>query len=781
MVLSGIALGLALAGCGGGGASGSGGGPGTVTGELTLNARVSSSPPANVSILFEATDRLGQPVADLLTRGSIQLFENGQRVSPFESRQRIQPIGRQIAFSTLLLLDLSGSIVRSGNLPRLKDSARRFVETLLDPASANAQAREIAVAYFPGTSTGRGIRIVSDFSTDIARIQAEIDAIRGAPDTTTNLNEAILRGFEALDARQAELLATTEVELTEGSLAVFTDGTDRAGTVPLEDVLTAIETTPNRVFTIGLQGEIDEGVLRQIGRSGFVLVDDIQNLQARFQEVANTIRAAANRFYAVEYCSPKRGGEHQLTVVATIGDSSGATTTRFDASAFRAGCRVPEGAAELSGADDAQLTALAFDPADGGFLAAGRVRGAVSWFGRARTAQSGGDGFVTRILPPAEDGTPPQEVWSTLLPGAGDAEVLCLAPDGDGACALGGSFTADLAIGSVPLVANGADTTAFVAKLAETGAPSWARSFAGQGLQRVVDVAWRADAVLVLGEFAGTVQLDGHSAVSAGDVDLFLAELDASDGTCRSILRDGGPGAEHPAALAVAADGRVAVAGSFEGNASLAGAVFSASGPADAFVALWLADGTPRFARAIGGAGTERATDLRFDLDSQLALSASFDAQFSLDGADVTPAGPARSGLVLVLAPTAGARVRHTVVGDASGGLATDAMSLAEDGIGNLYVAYSQTVQGQPEATLLGFAMIVPSGERLLDYTYATDAPGPVRIAIGPFGIDQGALCGPFSREATFGPFPLRYQDPFEPTAPLGGVNAFVGFIGPRS
>ena len=91
--------------CGGNGVADEPGGgngpppPGGTTGDLILSAQVTSSPPANVSILFEATDSQGNPVANLLTQGTIELFEDGQRVSPFESRQRIQPIGRQIAAS----------------------------------------------------------------------------------------------------------------------------------------------------------------------------------------------------------------------------------------------------------------------------------------------------------------------------------------------------------------------------------------------------------------------------------------------------------------------------------------------------------------------------------------------------------------------------------------------------------------------------------------------------------------------------------------------------------
>ncbi len=763
---------------------GGGGGGGVVRGDLVLSANVSSSPPANVSILFEATDSQGNPVANLLTEGTIELFEDGQKVSPFESRQRIQPIARQIAFPTLLLLDLSGSIVGSGNLPRLKESAKRFAETLLDPDSPNATAREIAVAFFPGSSNGRGIQLISGFSADLATIQTRIDAVRGAPDTTTNLNEAVLRAFEALDARKTELLADTEVEITEGSLAVFTDGTDRAGTVSEEEVLSAIGATSNRVFTIGLQGEIDADVLRRMGKSGFVLVDDIQDLQTRFTEVANAIRASANRFYAVEYCSPKRGGEHVLTVVARIGASSGSTSANFDANLFRAGCRVPEGALELDGASDARLLDVTHDPLDGSFLVAGSIRGSANWLGSSRAAAGGSDAFLSRVQPPSGNGSAPTEDWTVIPTGSGDAEATCVATDGAGGTWVAGSFAVDLALGAAAITGvAGAGETAWAASLAETtGNPLWMRAFTGAGTHRIVDCARRADQLVVLGEFTGMVELDGKRATSVGGRDGFVAGMDLDTGACAWLSGFGGAGDESCAALAIDSSGLLSVCGGFSGTMTIAQQTLIPVGGQDVFVATWDAAGQPRWSRAIGGSGSETAAALHHGLDGELVALLDFDQDFDLDGTSIVRSGPARDGLLVRLAPASGAPTGHTVLGDANGGFATHATDLAEDGLGNFFVGYLQSSPATPDEAILGFTMILPDGSRQLDYTYSGDTvEGPVRMTVGPLGLDQAALVGPFRRAGTFGPFPLRFEDEVDPNAPLGGINAFMGFVGPRS
>ena len=751
-----------------------------VTGDLVLTARVSSSPPANVSLLFEATDQAGRPVANLLENGTIELQENGERVSPFESRQRIQPIGRQVAFPTLLLLDLSGSIVRSGNLPQLKESAKQFVATLLDPGSANADAREIAVAFFPGSSSGRGIQLISDFSTDITAIQERIDAVRGAPDTTTNLNEAILRGFERLDERQQEILERSEVEFTEGSLAVFTDGTDRAGTVSTEEVLAAIEVTDNRVFTIGLQGEIDEAVLRAIGKTGFVAVDDIENLQQRFGEVASLIRASANRFYAVEYCSPKRSGQHELTVIARVGSSSGKTVVTFDASEFRAGCRVPEGALELEGPSDASLHAATHDPASGGFALGGSVRGSASWFSRGRSASTADDAFLTVIVPPADDGGRATEVFTRVYPGDGPGSITSVATDGAGNVYVCGAFTASIDLGLGFLPGNGTEPTGFVAAIAPTGDTIWARQLGGPGATPAAALARSSDAVWVAGSFTQDLAIDGLSATSTGGTDTWLARFDPATGDCVDLIADGGPGDQTVTALTATRSGDPVFAGTFVDRAQFGGQDLPGSG-VTAYVARRAADGAPRFATAFGADEDEEITAIREDLDGQLALVGSFVNGFDKDGTRVEPVGGRRTGFLMLVSPTDGGYLRHQTFGDASGAFETRATALGEDGIGNLYVAYAQSAPSGSGNAVVGFTMVLPNGERLLDYVYATDAAGSPGIAIGPIGLDQGVFTGSYLRQASFGPFPLRFSEPFDPDAPLGGVNAFVGFLGPRS
>ncbi|MEO0478321.1 MAG: hypothetical protein AAF196_02450 [Planctomycetota bacterium] len=736
---------------------------------------VASSPPANVSILIEATDVDGDPVPNILTDGEIQLFEDGQLVSPFESRQRIQPIGLRVGFPTLLLLDLSGSIIGSGNLENLKASANQFVATLLDPATPNAEAREIAVAFFPGDSQGRGIQLVSDFSSDTAAIQARIDSILGAPDTTTNLNEAILEGLGVLEMREQELLDTTEIEIVEGSLAVFTDGTDRAGTVATQDVLDALDVADQQVFTIGLDGEIDQTVLQMFGRSGFVLVDNIANLSTTFAQVAETIQASANRFYAVEYCSPKRGGTHELQVVATLNGLIGSTTATFVADGFRAGCRVPEAAAGLTGLGGAVLDDIAYDAATDGFVVGGAIGSDANWFGRTLSANGGSDAFLSVVNPPTGDGVPASETLSVVFSGPGNARIRTVSSNGQGGYLAVGEFQQSLDAGGLALTGNGVAPTTFVASIDGTGAVLWARALSGSDEQRPVAVIETVDTVRVAGHFRGELNCDGMSG-TAQDLDLFVIDLNRANGACTGLITGGGEGDQRLTAFTRSPNGTAALSGQFTSSMQFGGQTLTTTG-SDEFVMLWNTDDSVRWLRSVPVASV---TSLTFDVDQDVVLGGEVDGNLQVDALTAADAGAARDGYILSLASNDGTAQNGQVLGDSTGTFTTAVTDLTRDGLGNLYAATNRVDAGSGSA-LVGFSVFLPSGALQLSYLYATDLGSPVRFALGPLGLDRAAIVGSFAREAGFGPFPLRYDEPAAPQAPFSGRQAFVGLIGPRS
>ncbi len=290
--------------------------------------------PANVSVLFQVETVGGEPVTGL-TANDLAIFEDGERISAYESRQALVSKPGKFRSHAMLLLDLSGSIVASENLALLKEAAKRFVfSVMLDPTSGI----DIGIWWFDGA---RQIHpLVDPFTSDTAYVLSRIDRISSdmSNDLSTNLYGATIAGVQKIESMVGTFGETTAV----GSLVIFTDGTDQAAWRSREDAFEAVEDADPRVsvYTIGLAGEIDEAVLSAIGKDGSPLADDVEALVPRFEEIADWIRRDANSHYLLEYCSPKRRGEHELRVEVVQGELSGSLSTCFCAEGFTGGCTV---------------------------------------------------------------------------------------------------------------------------------------------------------------------------------------------------------------------------------------------------------------------------------------------------------------------------------------------------------------------------------------------------------------------------------------------------------
>src|SRR4029078_11287470 len=81
--------------------------------------------PSNVAVYFSVETRKGDPVANL-TPQDFKIYEDKQPVSILESKQTIMHPGFAAIHYTLLLIDMSGSVVDSGDMPALIQAAATF-------------------------------------------------------------------------------------------------------------------------------------------------------------------------------------------------------------------------------------------------------------------------------------------------------------------------------------------------------------------------------------------------------------------------------------------------------------------------------------------------------------------------------------------------------------------------------------------------------------------------------------------------------------------------------
>lgn len=287
--------------------------------------------PSNIYLFFSVEDLIGNPVTGL-KESDFEIYEDDHLISLYESAQTIIPNPTLYTMATVLLLDMSGSILESETLSPLKESAKSFLSKI-----AGEEGQEVAIYLFDGRDK---IRELVGFTKNVAALQTAIDTlsknqIANDPgyDVSTNLNGAVQQGLAVLDAQKA---AMAEGALFSGALVTFTDGTDQAARVSNSEAVASVTASPHNSFAIGLGGEIDETHLRALGKDGFSPAENTEELDAAFDQIATTIRNQSGKHYILGYCTPKRNGVHTVTLKAK--GYTGAFSFAFNSDGFEGGC-----------------------------------------------------------------------------------------------------------------------------------------------------------------------------------------------------------------------------------------------------------------------------------------------------------------------------------------------------------------------------------------------------------------------------------------------------------
>src|SRR6185503_12040760 len=132
-----------------------------------------------------------EPVGGL-TADAFKIYEDGDLVSQYESKQTI--LNPDVAASqfTLLLVDMSGSITDSGAVDTLVDAAGSFAERI-----EQQKQQKVAVYAFGGEEH---LHTIVPFTT-AGGAKAAVKGLSGykPADPSTNLNGAIIEGLKELD------------------------------------------------------------------------------------------------------------------------------------------------------------------------------------------------------------------------------------------------------------------------------------------------------------------------------------------------------------------------------------------------------------------------------------------------------------------------------------------------------------------------------------------------------------------------------------------------------
>lgn len=297
------------------------------------------SQPAKVSVFFKVSKKNGAPVADLQDSDFV-IYEKGRndskarKISADEAKRQISPNSRIFSYSTLLVLDLSGSVTNN-KLSALQSASKEFIQQVLPEAGDTS--RQLGIWWFDGEDE---LHTLVPMTSNKAQLLAAIDAIEPdlSQDRSTDLYGAVIKST----AKAEEILEQRSDIISAASVVIFTDGTDQAARYTEASALNAVNKADKNLtfYTIGLGNEIDESVLKAIGKSSSAFAANTTDLLGKFTEIAQSVYNEAHSYYLFEYCSPKRDGSgtNELTIEAIYNNFKGSAKTTFDATGFTGGC-----------------------------------------------------------------------------------------------------------------------------------------------------------------------------------------------------------------------------------------------------------------------------------------------------------------------------------------------------------------------------------------------------------------------------------------------------------
>ena len=304
---------------------------------FTQLSEAETSAPSKISIRFKLDDKDGQPIAGLTTE-NFNIYEQTQNnsclqpISEFEALRSVQSEQRSFIQHTLILLDLSGSVITFQE--ELKEATRALVNEI-DPTETSLN--KIGVLWFDGAAELHEL-IAPTFNKE--SILESIDKIKTdlSKDNSTNLYGAVTS-----IAQKANSILEDNSGVSGVSIVLFTDGKDRANRVSKQNAYDAVNESNSAIsfFTVGLGAEINKSDLEKFGRDRFVNISNVNQLSSTFKDIASFVQAEANSYYLLEYCSPIRNGVNNILIVEAIqGDNKGYLESNFDATGFEGGCEL---------------------------------------------------------------------------------------------------------------------------------------------------------------------------------------------------------------------------------------------------------------------------------------------------------------------------------------------------------------------------------------------------------------------------------------------------------
>ncbi len=268
--------------------------------------QVDNSKFPTVTVYVSVTNSAGEPVG--VDPAAIQISENGEAMQIVDARGGGQG-GQGVAepLTTMLVIDISGSMDKKNKLTAAKDAAKAYVNQMRADDQAGLMTFDTKTYY------------VQPVTTDTAALTSAIDGLKTGSDTA--MFDALVEAEKALSSVPGRK-----------TIIVLADGLDNHSQNTVDSVIEQIGPSGLTISTVGFgdastasQSGLDEGALKSLAeRSGglYSFAADSQSLSALYQQLGRTLQSE----YAITYVSPStlRDGINRNLTVSLSG--VGATT-----------------------------------------------------------------------------------------------------------------------------------------------------------------------------------------------------------------------------------------------------------------------------------------------------------------------------------------------------------------------------------------------------------------------------------------------------------------------
>jgi hypothetical protein len=237
--------------------------------------------------------------------------------------------------------------------------------------------------------------------------------------------------------------------------------------------------------------------------------------------------------------------------------------------------------------------------------------------------------------------------------------------------------------GPATVISSG-DSDAFIAKFNSAGTGQFASGF---GLAQK-DYFWdvtsdSSNNIYATGEMIGSIDLGGGAISAIGARDIFVGKYGPT-GTHTWSIVIGGTGEEYTRDLAVNSVGDVVIVGTSQGTFNVGGIGHTNQGGKDIILIKVNADSTIAWAKAFGSIGEDVATDVEFDNDGNIVMTASFSGTLNVGGSNLISNGS--NDFLVAKYDTSG----NHIFSKSFGGVGSDAISsLKIDAENNIILAGS--------------------------------------------------------------------------------------------